>query len=118
MTDETAAGSTDEPISDLTLAEILAASAEDLADVTATIDGDVTTWSTAGQPFATLAGEWAEFRLDPMVVRAALRTADTSPSMRGPDWVVFAPSTMDDPAMDRAEAWFLSAHRLAAAIRH
>ena len=71
-----------------------------------------------GRPFATLAGEWAEFRLDPMVARAALRTADTSHSMRGPDWVVFAPSTMDDPAIDRAEAWFLSAHRLAAGTRH
>jgi hypothetical protein len=118
MTDETAPHSTDEPVSDLTLAEILATSGEDLADVTVTIDGEVTTWSTAGRPFATLAGEWAEFRLDPMVARAALRTADTSPSLRGPEWVVFAPSTMDDPAIDRAEAWFLSAHRLAAAVRH
>jgi len=118
MTDEPVSDPTNEPISDLTLAEILATSAEDLPDVTVTTDGDVTTWSTAGRPFATLAGEWAEFRLDPLVARAALRTADTSPSMRGPEWVVFAPSTMDDPAIDRAEAWFLSAHRLAAAVRH
>ena len=118
MTDEPVSGPTDEPVSDLTLAEILATSGEDLADVTVASDGEVTTWSTAGRPFASLAGEWAEFRLDPMVARAALRTADTSPSMRGPDWVVFAPSTMDDPAIDRAEAWFLSAHRLAAAVRH
>ena len=126
MTDEPVSNGTHEPasdptdalVSDLTLGEILATSAEDLADVSVTTDGEITTWSTAGRPFATLAGEWAEFRLDPMVARAALRTADTSPSMRGPDWVVFAPSTMDDPAIDRSEAWFLSAHRLAAAVRH
>ena len=118
MTDERVSDPTDEPVSDLTLAEILASSAEDLADVTASTEGELTTWSTAGRPFATLAGEWAEFRLDPMVARAALRTADASPSMRGPEWVVFAPSAMDDPAIDRAEAWFLSAHRLVAAVRH
>lgn len=108
---------TDEPVSDLTLAEILTAASEELDDVAVSTDGDVTTWSAAGRPFATLAGEWAEFRLDPMVARAALRTADTSPSMRGPEWVVFAPSTMDDPAIDRAEAWFLSAHRHATDVR-
>jgi hypothetical protein len=118
MTDEPVSDQADEPVSDLTLAEILGTSAEDLPDVSVTTDDDVTTWSTAGRPFATLAGEWAEFRLDPMVARAALRTGDTSPSTRGPEWVVFAPSTMDDPAIDRAEAWFLSAYRLAAAVRH
>jgi hypothetical protein len=118
MTDEPVSDPTDEPVSDLTLAEILATSAEDLVDVTVSTEGELTTWSAAGRPFATLAREWAEFRLDPMVARAALRTPDTSPSMRGPGWVVFAPSVMDDPAIDRAEAWFLSAHRLAAAVRN
>jgi len=109
---------TDEPVSDRTLEELLTAAAEELDDVTVSTDGDASTWSAAGRPFATLSGEWAEFRLDPMVARAALRTADTSPSMRGPEWVIFAPSTMDDPSIDRAEAWFLSAHRHATAIRH
>jgi hypothetical protein len=40
------------------------------------------------------------------------------PSARGPDWIGFAPVVIDDPAVDRAEAWFLSAHRLAMAARH
>ncbi len=107
-----------EPLVDLTLAEVLAESAEDLPGITAVTDGDATTWSAAGRPFATLVGEWAEFRLDPMVARAALRTPDAAVSPRGPDWVAFAPLVLDDPAIDRAEAWFLSAHRHATAVRH
>jgi len=50
--------------------------------------------------------------------RAALRTPDTTPSQRGPEWVSFSPEALDDQAVDRAEAWFLSAHRLASAVRH
>ena len=65
---------TDEPLTDLSLAEVLAASAEDLADVVTGTDGEVTIWSAADRQFATLAGAWAEFRLDPLVARAALRT--------------------------------------------
>jgi hypothetical protein len=109
---------TDEPISDLTLAEILAAAAEEVDGVAADVDAEVTIWSAAGRPFATLAGDRAEFHLDPLVVRAALRTPDTAPSPRGPEWISFAPEMLDDPAVDRAEAWFLSAHRLATAPRH
>jgi hypothetical protein len=108
---------TDEPVSDLSLAEILASAAEELDDVSADDDAGLTTWSAGGHPFATLAGERADFRLDPLVARAALRTPDTAPSPRGPDWVSFAPADLDDPAVDRAEAWFLSAHRLASAAR-
>ena len=107
-----------EAISDLTLAEVLAAAAEDLAGVTEASDGASTTWSAAGRTFAILAGEWAEFHLSPAVARAALRTPDAAVSPRGPDWVSFAPAVLDDQAVDRAEAWFLSAHRLATAIRH
>ncbi|HLO34950.1 MAG TPA: hypothetical protein VK194_02665 [Candidatus Deferrimicrobium sp.] len=106
---------TDEPVSDLTLAEVLAAAAEDLAGIAVEAAGDGRTWSVAGRPFATLAGERADFHLDPLVARAALRTPDTAPSPRGPDWVSFAPPALDDPAIDRAEAWFLSAHRRAVA---
>jgi hypothetical protein len=109
---------TDEPISDLTLAEILAAAADEVDGVATAAEGDATTWSAAGRTFATLSGERAEFRLDPLVVRAALRTPDTGPSPRGPEWIAFAPALIDDPAVDRAEAWFLSAHRLATAPRH
>jgi hypothetical protein len=108
---------TDEPVSDLTMAEVLAAAAEELDGISvADVDG-LRTWSAGGRPFATLAGDRAEFRLDPFVARAALRTPDTAPSPLGPDWVAFAPALLDDPAIDRAEAWFLSGHRLAAAVR-
>jgi hypothetical protein len=109
---------TDEPASDLTLADILVAAAEEVDGVTAAVDGELTTWSAGSRPFVALAGDRAEFRLDPLVARAALRTPDTMPSPRGPDWIGFAPVVIDDPAVDRAEAWFLSAHRLARAARH
>lgn len=109
---------TDEPVSDLTLADILAAAAEEVEGVMAAVDGELTTWTAGDRAFATLAGDRAEFHLDPLVVRAALRTPDTMTSPRGPDWIGFAPVAMDDPAVDRAEAWFLSAHRLATAPRH
>ena len=108
----------DEPISDLTLAEVLAAAGEDLDGVTSAAAGQETTWSAGGHVFATLTGDWAEFRLAPAVARAALRTPDAAASPRGPDWVSFAPDGIDDPAIDRAEAWFLSAWRQATAIRH
>ena len=108
---------TDEPVSDLTLAEVLAAAAEGLDGIEAAGDEGVSTWSIAGRPFATVTAERAEFRLDPLVSRAALRTPDTAPSPRGADWVSFAPAALDDPSVDRAEAWFLSAHRLASAPR-
>ena len=108
----------DEPDTDLTLSEVLVAAAEDLPGVTADGDEGLTTWSAGGHPFASLAGAWAEFRLDPAVARAALRTPDAAVSPRGPGWVSFAPAVLDDQAIDRAEAWFLSAHRHAAASRH
>lgn len=108
---------TDEPVGDLALADVLAAAAEDLAGVAVTADGETIAWSTGAAPFATLTGARAEFHLDPLVARAALRTPDTAPSPRGPDWVAFVPALLDDPAVDRAEAWFLSAHRRAMTAR-
>jgi len=105
--------SDEEPLPDLTFAEVLAAAAEDLVGVASVSapDAEMTTWSVGPTPFAVLTGELAEFRLDPLVVAAALRTPDTAPSPRGHDWVAFAPAVLDDAAIDRAEAWFLSAHR-------
>jgi hypothetical protein len=100
---------------DLTLGDVLAGAAEDLPDIAATTADGVTTWRRGERPFATLSGDRAEFRLDPLVARAALRTPDTGASQRGPDWVTFGPAIVDDGAVDRAEAWFLSAHRKASA---
>jgi hypothetical protein len=104
---------TDERASDLTLLEVLSAAAEGLAGVMAEGDGDDREWRALSLPFAALHRGRGEFRLDPLVARAALRTPDTSPSARGPEWVAFAPAVLDDAAVDRAEAWFLSAHRRA-----
>ena len=104
---------TDEPEEDVGITDVLHSAAEDLAGIQSrTFDG-VITWSIGDLAFATLAGDRAEFRLDPLVARAALRTPDTAASPRGPDWVAFAPSVLDEGAVDRAEAWFLSAHRRA-----
>ncbi|HEY7970779.1 MAG TPA: hypothetical protein VID95_12345 [Candidatus Limnocylindrales bacterium] len=98
---------------DLTLADVLAAAAEDTGGVVTTAAHAATTFAAGSPPamFAALSGDRAEFRLDPLVARAALRTPDATPSTRGPDWVTFAPAVLDDGAVDRAEAWFLSAHR-------
>jgi hypothetical protein len=106
---------TDEGISDLTLAEVLAEAAEGLTGVSVDTSGAITTWAAGPSVFATLEGDRAEFRLDPQIAAAALRTPDTGPSPRGGDWIVFAPAGLDDHAVDRVEAWFLSAHRRAAA---
>jgi hypothetical protein len=76
-------------------------------------EDDGVEWSIAGTVFAAIAGERAEFRLDPMVAAAALRTPDTLPSARGRDWVAFAPADLDRHAIDRATAWLASAWRRA-----
>jgi len=102
---------------DLTLADVLAAAADEAGGVIATADGAGTTFAAGSPPavFAALSGDRAEFRLDPLVAAAALRTPGTSGSPRGSDWVAFAPGILDDGAVDRAEACFLSAHRRATA---
>ena len=86
-------------------ATALGASAGAIADGTAFARGDVI--------FATLEGGVAQFRLDPAVAAAAMRTPDTGPSHRGPEWVAFAPPHLDEHAADRAIAWFESAYRRA-----
>ena len=70
-------------------------------------------WSIGGIVFAAASGDRAEFRLARPVVAAALRTPDTAPSDRGPDWVAFAPRVLDGHAIDRAVAWLTSAWRRA-----
>jgi hypothetical protein len=85
----------------------------DLDDVEGASVGGEVEWRRGGRPFAALAGDAAEFRLDPLVVKAALRTPDTSASTRGADWVRFGPAVVDGHAVDRAQAWLASAWRRA-----
>lgn len=70
-------------------------------------------WSRASQTFAALSGDGAaaEFGLDPAVAAAAVRTPDVELSGRGPGWVRFSPTVLDDHGVDRAAAWFASAYR-------
>jgi hypothetical protein len=98
----------------VSLRAILDGAAADLPGVLVVAAPDGTmTWSLGGQAFAALSGEGssAEFALDPRVAAAASRTPDVDLSPRGPGWVLFRPSTLDDHAADRATAWFASAHR-------
>ena len=85
----------------------------DLEEVEQAEARDGVEWRRGGRPFAALAGDAAEFRLDPMVAMAALRTPDTAASERGTDWVRFSPATVDGHAVDRAQAWLASAWRRA-----
>jgi len=100
----------------LTLRGLLATVAADLDGViaAATPEGG-TAWSRGADTFAALEsdGRSAEFRLDPAIAAAALRTPDTEPSPRGPGWVRFGPAALDAHAADRATAWFVSGYRRA-----
>jgi hypothetical protein len=83
-------------------------------EIAAEPDGSVG-WSIAGRLFAALSadGAAADFGLDPAVAAAAERTPDVAPSDRGPGWVRFSPTVLDDHGVDRAAAWFASAYRRA-----
>ena len=98
-----------------TLADLLDDVAADLEDTerTPAADGSTVEWSIAGITFASVSDGRAEFRLDPMVAKAALRTPDTADSGRGTDWVAFSPPELDQYAIDRATAWLASAWRRA-----
>jgi hypothetical protein len=100
----------------VTLEQLFGEACEALVGVSATEDATGgLIWDRTGRPFATASPDrlTAEFRLDPAVAAAALRTPDTRPSRRGPDWISFSPETLDEHASDRAEAWFASAWRRA-----
>jgi hypothetical protein len=98
---------------DETLDERVEAVIEDLDGVERRRDGESVTYLAAGRPFAVLLPDVLEVRLDPVVTRAALRTANTIVSPRGAGWLAFTPETIDRFALDRAEAWVRSAHRRA-----
>jgi 2,4-dienoyl-CoA reductase-like NADH-dependent reductase (Old Yellow Enzyme family) len=95
----------------------MAALLEDLApefgQVQTATDGDSVAWHAGGVTFAELTDGGVELRLDPAIAAAASHTPDTDLSTRGPEWIRFHPSTLDDHAIDRLEAWFALAVRRA-----
>jgi hypothetical protein len=98
----------------MNLRELLEARATELANVTATRTADgAMTWAYGDRAFAVLSpdGAAAEFALDAPIAAAAGRTPDVEPSARGVGWVLFRARALDDHAVDRARAWFDSAHR-------
>ena len=97
----------------MNLREALDEQLGDLDEVEQAEAGGGVEWRRGGRPFAALADDAAEFRLDPLVATAALRTPDTAASKRGADWVRFSPPVVDGHAVDRAQAWLASAWRRA-----
>jgi hypothetical protein len=99
----------------LTLAEAVEDAAGRLPGVERReVPGSGIEWLFGGRPFAAARAGSVEFRLDPVVARAALGTPDTSVSGRGAEWVAFSPAELDRFAVDRALAWLGAAHRRAA----
>jgi hypothetical protein len=78
-----------------------------------TAAGSTSTWSLGERTFAVAVGGQVELRLDPAVAAAALKTPDTATSERGPEWVRYAPRTLEGHDLDRLTAWFVLAHRRA-----
>ncbi len=94
---------------ELVITELL----EGLPDVTTSPGGAGRSWLRGAVEFAVAGPIGVEVRLDRQVAAAAIRTPDTAPSPRGPDWVRFNPRELDPHALDRLEAWLELAHRRA-----
>ena len=109
-TEEAAAAAEALAQSDESLDERVEAVVEELEDVERVRDGEAVTYTSGGRPFAVLVADVLEVSLDPVVAKAALRTANTLASPRGAGWVAFTPRSIDRFALDRAEAWLRSAH--------
>jgi hypothetical protein len=97
----------------VTIAEVLDAEAAELEGVQRRTVGGGIEWAAGLVTFAALAGNTAEFRLNPVVAAAARGTPDAGGSGRGDQWVAFSPPERDRYAQDRAVAWFASALRSA-----
>jgi hypothetical protein len=95
------------------LAASLASLAGGLDDVGVLISEGSMTWSRGATAFAVLRGSTVELRLDRAIAAAALKTPDTQDSERGPEWVRYAPATLEGHDLDRLTAWFALAHRRA-----
>ena len=95
------------------LADLFTALAAKLDEVNTELRGDVAEFRRGDVRFAAVDDAAAEVRLHPEIAEAARHTASAGSSERGPEWVRFAPPEVDSHALDRAEAWFLSAWRAA-----
>jgi len=95
------------------LEEALLGEAAELAGLTVRTAGTSHEFMVGSRIVATLDGPVAEFRLDPAVAAAALRTPGTRRSPSTPDRIAFQPDDLDLYALDRAVAWLRSAARLA-----
>lgn len=106
-------GSTENPLpsEQVSLGDVVAALLDEAGDVTTPTDRE---YARDGAVFATQPEEGVfEFRLGDEIGEAAMRTPGTGTSSRGSAWVRFAPPTWDDLALDRLEAWFQVAWRMA-----
>jgi hypothetical protein len=95
------------------IAEEIGDQAETLDEVERTTDGTTTVFARAGRTFASADDAGFEFLVGGVIAAAALRTPDVIEGPRGPDWVRFSPAELDEPALDRAIAWFEAAWRRA-----
>lgn len=97
--------------SEASLGDLLADLLDEVPDVAVSASRE---YSHSGTAFAHRTDEEAiDLRLGQEIGEAALRTPDTHPSSRGPDWVSFTPKAWDDMSVDRLRAWFRVAWRLA-----
>ncbi|HUG47702.1 MAG TPA: hypothetical protein VMP67_04750 [Candidatus Limnocylindria bacterium] len=99
------------------LGDLFTALAAKLGEVNADVHGEITEYRRGEVRFALADSDGAELRLHPEIAEAARRTPSTAACERGPEWVRFAPPEVDRHALDRAEAWFLSAWRAAGQAR-
>jgi hypothetical protein len=83
----------------------------DLGPVERTEASGATELRVGERLFAVLGDGWLDVALDAAVAAAARRTPDVDRSDRGPGWVRFRPTMLDQFSADRAEAWLRSAHR-------
>jgi hypothetical protein len=99
--------------SEPTLRSVIEAAAAEIPDARTSAAGSGTAWARGDREFAILEGVSVELRLDVPIATAAMKTPDTTASTRGPEWVRFAPATLDGHAVDRLTAWFALGYRRA-----
>ena len=93
------------------LGDVIAALLDEVDDVEVLASRE---YARGNVPFAWRSAEDVmELRLGPDVAEAARRTPGTSVSSRGDDWIRFTPDLTSEHDLDRLDAWFRVAWRLA-----